>query len=264
MNGMPYQNYINPEEKIKTNERKVKKIYFIFDYPCDSSPEYDENSKKNKEQKYVVEEIDSSVINNKDNNEIYSKEYWCKYKVFRVTILLDDNPASFTIYFKNNNVSEHFQINLAINQNQNKNIFLFNISVKEKTYKFFSKEMSFKSFLSDIDKLIIFKRALKKKEIFDEMTLKNFENLVDDGFSILPKDRVSRFYFLLVLFSIKKDDCKIIEKIIEQCQFYSFGLRKPKINIEDEDEKIKSEIDKADIDLFINNDKFRQKYLKFL
>lgn len=200
-------------------EKEYLEVYYIVDYSLDNKVN---SSKKNFNSKKGINE---TVYSN--TFKIEEKEY--NYDIYHQTIN------------KNKNLNLEFEIegdtyiNNIIKLNDKIN-FIFDLELKQQK-KFMwvlpSEGNERKSNLSEIDKLILFKRYIEtdKKNFEDE----TYKSLVKKGLSLFEKNK--NFHFLLILFCISKKDKELSKSIINK---FDLNIKtEEKSNIQDSDNEIK-------------------------
>jgi len=136
-----------------------KKIIFIIDSPIDETITTDNQDKNHK---IISLKVYDNIINNK-----------LKYYVFFI-----ENNSNNNIYINFKRNDKKYIIDLKI-QSQNDIIFLFNVEKNIKYTGWFNKiEYEYKSNLSDIDKLTIFKNFIKNKDLSENNI---FQLLIKEG-----------------------------------------------------------------------------------
>ena len=222
------------------NDKKYykEKIYFILDYPIGTKrneyPDYYE-SKGIIEMKTIYKGI------------ISDKGHSCEYDVFCITL-----KSTYNKFELKTNILIDDKINDIFIKipNENYYIFIFDIIVKAYNENYINcgfklkiwdkyKERNYISFLTEIDKLIIFKKALKKNNIEKIQ----HHQLIEDGLLLFNKNN-KNYIFLLNLFCISQEQ-KISTKIINM--FYqSISLGKRSLFDKEESNIIKNYMEKLE------------------
>ena len=179
-----------------SSENNNIKIYFILDYPLGTErKECKDNYNFNGVNSLKI--IDSGTL-------IKNEENKCEYDVFCVSLQSSSYKQELQINYYIDNKFNNIVLKIP---RKNNYIFVFDdIIVKNDKLKYipilyYFKERKFSSFISEIDKLIIFKRALKKNN--EE---KIYSQLIEEGLLLFNKNK--NFYFLLNLFCMSQGQTK--------------------------------------------------------
>ena len=210
------------------NSKPIKKeCFFILDYPVNKH--YDEpvlgwmDNIPILKDKIKIRKIDSGIIQKQ-----------IKYDVFKVLIESKEEEKELNLYFEYDR-KQKYKIFLKINENT---IFFFDMEIEEyksKIRKYYTGNKYIHK-ISNIDRLIIFKKTLKK--IKDEQKQ---ELLIKQS---LLYNKEKNYYFLLNLFCINKDSKTSIEII--NCFYNNITIGEPSLLEDEEKDTIKDHMDKVE------------------
>ena len=221
----------NPETK-----KEIKKeLFFILHYQVNDYCEESESKvwKQNllffKDKKINISKIDYGIIK--------KEQIKIKYDVFKVLLESKEDEKELNLQFEYD--SKKYEIFLKNNENT---VFCFQIEIKEfkdlKIFKY-STGNKYTSHINNLDKFIIFKRAIKKINYEEKQEL-----LIKQSSSLYNKEK--SYHFLLTLFYTSKNKKTSLEIINS---FYNNIEIGESSSFEDEEkDTIKDHMDKVEKD----------------
>ena len=239
--------FVNFRNSSKAKKGIKKELFFILDYPANNLEEPESKDWKEKlsilpilklKNKIDINKVDSGIIKNV-----------IKFDVLKILIETNENEAELNLYF------EYDRKNYEINLNNDKSNIYFIFDMIKECKNILVKNNKYKNYISELDKLIIFKRVIKKINC-DEKLLIN---------QSLFYNKAKSYQYLLNLFCISKNP-KIGADIINL--FYNkINIGFPSLLEDEEKDSIKDHMDRVEKtpDLYIDfNSLSKEKFYSFI
>ena len=220
---------MSDDESLDNNQKAKKEIkkecFFILDYPANKHCDKPEVKGLKENIPFLKDKINISKIDSGIIKEI-------KYDVFKVSIESNEDEKELYLHFKYDQ-KQKYEILLKINGNI---IFFFDMEIEEYKYKIYHIINKYKHNIFNLDRLIIFKRAIKKINYEQKQELLIKQSLL--------YNKEKTYHFLLNLFCISKDS-KANKEIIN-CFYNNITMGNPSLLEDEEKDTIKDHMDKVE------------------